>query len=55
MRTISRSELLDDFDEILAAVKSGQTFAITDHGDVMAIMIAPHADAEPLGIRETRP
>lgn len=43
MRTIPHRELRNNSSKILAAVKAGETVAVTNNGEVAAILIPPGA------------
>ena len=41
MRTIPHRELRNNSSKVLAEVKSGETIAVTNHGEVSAILVPP--------------
>lgn len=45
MRTIAHRELRNSSSKILAEVKAGETIAVTNHGEVSAILVPPGAGA----------
>ncbi|HYU87006.1 MAG TPA: type II toxin-antitoxin system Phd/YefM family antitoxin [Kribbellaceae bacterium] len=57
MKTISHRELRNDSARILREIQAGESFEITNHGDVVALLVPPPADHRARLIRsgELRP
>lgn len=49
-RTIAHRELRNDSSRVLREVQAGETFEITNHGEVVAILMPP-GDLPPLTVR----
>ncbi|MBM7470891.1 type II toxin-antitoxin system Phd/YefM family antitoxin [Subtercola frigoramans] len=45
MKTIAHRELRNDSAVVLRAVQAGETFEITNNGEVVAILSAPNSEA----------
>ena len=41
MRSISHRELRNQSGEVLAAVRGGETIAVTNHGEITAVLVPP--------------
>lgn len=41
MRTVTQRDLLDNGAEILRAVSGGETIEVTNHGEVVAVLVPP--------------
>jgi len=68
MEIVTHRELRNNSGQILARVRNGETLAVTNHGEVTAVLVPPHSqlidqldasgrvrpatDASPLGLRE---
>ncbi|MEO7121554.1 MAG: type II toxin-antitoxin system prevent-host-death family antitoxin [Lacisediminihabitans sp.] len=46
-RTIAHRELRNNSSAILREVQAGESFSITNHGDVVAMLVPPTTDAAP--------